>query len=207
MEITQFLPGYLLSKLQCQQFEALEPLYRDWNSRINVISRKDIDNFFVRHLIHSLSIARAVSFLPGTKIMDAGTGGGFPGIPLAILFPEVLFTLTDSIAKKIRVVDAVAKELGLANVTTRLARYETIHEQYDFVTGRAVADLNLFYCILKLNIKKEGFNTINPGILYLTGGDLSDSLNTLKAKNQIWSLEQYFSDPWFSSKKLVHLYR
>jgi 16S rRNA (guanine527-N7)-methyltransferase len=206
MEIIHFLPGYVLSKLQIRQFDALEPLYQEWNSRINVISRKDIDNFFIRHLLHSLSIARLISFKPGTSVMDAGTGGGFPGIPLAILFPEVRFTLTDSIAKKIRVVDAIVKELGLENVTTSVTRYETIRERYDFVTGRAVSDIEVFYSVLRQNIKKEGINSLKTGVLYLTGGDLSDTLARLKANSQVWSLDQFFPDPWFATKKLVHLY-
>ena len=194
-----------LKETQLMQFARLGSLYRDWNARINVISRKDIDQFEVRHLLHSLSIARIVSFKPGTTIMDAGTGGGFPGIPLAVMFPEVEFLLVDSIGKKIKVIDAVKSEIGLQNVTTRNMRFESISDPFDFVTGRAVSNLPLFCSIVRKNLKKKGQNSIRNGILYLTGGETDQALTLINATTSAWNLADFFPDPYFTTKKLIHL--
>jgi 16S rRNA (guanine527-N7)-methyltransferase len=183
----------------------MEQLYKEWNSMINIISRKDIDQFRVHHLLHSLSLARIVSFLPGTTIMDAGTGGGFPGIPLAVMFPEVEFHLVDSIGKKIKVVEAVKTELGLQNVTTRNIRFEEIRESFDFITGRAVSNLPLFCSMLMKNVKKKGQNSIPNGILYLTGGETDQALTLIKATASVWNLADFFGDSFFTTKKLIHL--
>jgi 16S rRNA (guanine527-N7)-methyltransferase len=195
-----------LSPNQVLQFEKLGSLYPEWNARINVISRKDIDQLFLHHILHSLSIARVVKFKPGTGIMDAGTGGGFPGIPLAVLFPEAQFTLVDSIAKKIRVVEAIAGELNLKNVSTLCCRYESITTSFDFVTGRAVTDLNSFFQRVRKNIRNKGRNDIPNGILYLKGGDLEDEITSLPASTDTYELSRFFNEEFFLTKKLVHIH-
>ena len=184
----------------------MESLYREWNTMINVISRKDIDHLATHHILHSLAIAKAVSFKPGTCIMDAGTGGGFPGIPLAVMFPECSFTLVDSIGKKIRVINTIAEELKLSNVTTFNARFESIRNSFDFVTGRAVSSLPLFVSMVKDRIRIKELNDIPNGVLYLTGGEFEQDLSMIRASSDTWRLADFFSDPYFSSKKLVHLY-
>lgn len=206
MKVDQYLPGYRLTEDQSARFDRLSDLYKEWNDRINVISRKDMDHFFVHHLLHSLSIARVISFAPGTTIMDAGTGGGFPGIPLAILFPETEFTLTDSIGKKIKVIEAVKSELSLKNVTTRNERFENIRNKFEFVTGRAVSDLKEFHRILHKNILQKGINTLKPGILYLSGGVVSEKISQINATSFVWNLSDFFDEPYFESKKLIHLF-
>ena len=183
-----------LTSLQVDQFAKMESLYHEWNAKINVISRKDIEHLAIHHVLHSLSIAKIISFEPGTTIMDAGTGGGFPGIPLAVLFPEVQFTLVDSIEKKIKVVEAISKSLGLRNVSTINARFESVKETCDFVTGRAVSDLPLFFSMVSAAVKKRGFNQIQNGILYLTGCDLEQDLTQVNAKTYTYQLADHFDE-------------
>jgi 16S rRNA (guanine527-N7)-methyltransferase len=170
-----------------------------------VISRKDIEHFEIRHLLHSLSIAKIVSFLPSTRILDVGTGGGFPGIPLAILLPDAEFTLLDSIAKKIRVAASVASELGLKNVITKVSRAEEEKGKYDFVISRAVTSFNDFVDLTKKNIIKGGINTLPNGLICLKGGDLKDELKRYRNEVRIWNISDFFSQPFFATKKIVFL--
>ena len=172
---------------------------------INVISRKDMDNFYVHHVLHSLAIAKIISFVPGTHILDAGTGGGFPGIPLAVLFPCSEFTLLDSIAKKIKVVDAVTKELGLNNVVPVRKRAEEEKGFYDFVICRAVTEFRSFVMLTSKNISHENNNTLQNGIIYLKGGDLESELGSLKNNVHLWNIRDFFSEPFFETKKIVYL--
>jgi 16S rRNA (guanine527-N7)-methyltransferase len=195
-----------LTPRQTEQFSRLGALYALWNQRINVISRKDIENLYLHHVLHSLSIARIISFKNGTTIIDAGTGGGFPGIPLAILFPEVQFTLVDSIAKKIRVVEAIRSEIGLANVDARNLRLEELTTQADFVVCRAVAEIATLFGWVRKNIRTAGFNTLGNGLLALKGGDLHAELNDIK-NTRVFNLSDYFAEPFFETKKLVYLPR
>ncbi|MDP1622084.1 MAG: 16S rRNA (guanine(527)-N(7))-methyltransferase RsmG [Bacteroidales bacterium] len=195
-----------ITQAQSKRFAQAENLYREWNSMINVISRKDIDQFASHHLLHSLAIAKVISFKPGTAVMDAGTGGGFPGIPLAIMFPDTHFTLVDSIGKKIKVVDAIATEMKLTNVTTLNARFETVKGAFDFVTGRAVSNLPLFFSMVKNSVKTTGFNDIPNGILYLSGGDVEQDIASISTKLTVWRLSTFFAEDYFITKKLVHLH-
>jgi 16S rRNA (guanine527-N7)-methyltransferase len=199
-----YFPG--LTPLQLEKFARMEQLYREWNAKINVISRKDVDQLATHHILHSLSIAKILSFAPGTCIMDAGTGGGFPGIPLALMFPETHFTLVDSIGKKINVIDAIAGELQLGNVKTQNSRVEMLHEAFDFVTGRAVTRLPAFVSLVRNCIKTHGFNAMPNGVLYLTGGDVDPDLSGISAMSRTWALRDFFSEDYFSTKKLVHLH-
>lgn len=192
-----------LTELQKEQFEKLEPLYKEWNEKINVISRKDMDSLYEKHVLHSLGIAEIMKFAPGTKVLDIGTGGGFPGIPLAILFPEVQFTLIDSIGKKITVVNAVAESLGLKNVTAVHGRAEKLKEKFHFVISRAVTQMPEFLRWLKGKFEKEQFNPKHNGVLYLKGGDLAEELAGLKC--EIFSLKNYFDEEFFETKKVVYL--
>jgi 16S rRNA (guanine527-N7)-methyltransferase len=203
-QLQQFFPA--LSELQFDQLAHLKELYSDWNKKINVISRKDIDNIEIHHILHSLSIALIFSFGPGTRIMDAGTGGGFPGIPLAITFPEVQFTLVDSIGKKINVVTAIKNELGLHNVIPIHGRAEEVKGQFDFITGRAVAPLPDLYRLLAKKIKQDRSKATSPGLLYLKGGDIQEELQNIPADSRVFSLGDYFEDSFFETKKLVYLY-
>jgi 16S rRNA (guanine527-N7)-methyltransferase len=183
----------------------LEQIYRRWNSMINVISRKDMDNFLVHHVLHSMSIAKIINFAPRTRILDVGTGGGFPGIPLAIMFPEAEFTLLDSIEKKIKVVAAVAGELGLKNVKPLRKRVEEEKSKYHFIISRAVTSFPGFVKITLKNIDKKEINSLKNGVIYLKGGDLSDEI-TLFGKNlTIWNLKDFLSEPFFDTKKILHL--
>ena len=186
-----------LSVLQKNRFLRLEELYPEWNEKINVISRQDISNLEVNHLLFSLSIAEFFAFKPGTRIMDAGTGGGFPGIPLAVFFPEVKFTLVDSIAKKIRVVDEISKDLNLENVSTVWGRCEDVPEKFDFITGRAVSALPDFVKLIKTRINKQSAHSFPNGILYLKGGDLGNEMKHLHQKHTIYNLSDLFQEPFF----------
>ncbi len=188
-----------------EQMERLDGLYRFWNERINVISRKDIDHLYLHHVLHSLAIARFISFKPGTRVLDAGTGGGFPGIPLAIIFPEVQWVLADSIAKKITVVEAVTRELGLKNVKPYRGRVEQIHERFDYVVSRAVTSLPEFNRWVYPLIRTEGFNDIPNGVIYLKGGDLSGELDLFKREVSVVNISNYFEEPFFETKKIIFI--
>ena len=188
---------------QKQQFEKLEKLYTEWNEKINVISRKDMDGLYEKHILHSLGIAKVMPFADGTKVLDVGTGGGFPGIPLAILFPEVSFTLIDSIGKKIQVVEAVSEGLGLKNVTAVHGRAEKLKEKFHFMVSRAVTQMPEFLRWLKGKFEKEQFNEKHNGVLYLKGGDLAEELAGLRC--EIFQLKNYFEEEFFDTKKVVYL--
>ncbi len=201
--INKYFPS--LSDVQKQQFAALDALYRDWNSKINVISRKDIDNLYEHHILHSLAIAELIRFKPGTSIMDLGTGGGFPGIPLAIMFPEATFHLVDSIGKKIRVCEEVSKAIGLQNVTTQWCRAEEVQQQFHFVVSRAVMPLPDLVKIIRKSISKEKLNALPNGLICLKGGELEQEAKPFGKAAQITSLSEYFEEPFFETKKLVYL--
>ena len=193
-----------LTDTQKAQFVALGPLYADWNQKINVISRKDIDNFYEHHVLHSLAIAQAIQFVPGTKVMDIGTGGGFPGVPLAIMFPDVSFTLVDSIGKKLAVIEAVAKEIGLTNIKTIHERAENVPETFDFVVSRAVTRQNEAWDWVHTSITNDSKNSLPNGLLYLKGGDIRAELPTGVSVTR-WELSDWFSEPYFAEKSLVLL--
>ena len=199
--INKYFPN--LSEEQKSQFQQLETLYKEWNEKINVISRKDIDEFYERHVLHSLGIAKIMEFADGTKVLDIGTGGGFPGIPLAILFPNVEFTLVDSIGKKITVVNAVAESLGLKNVKAYHERAEKIKDKFHFVVSRAVTQMPVFLRWLKGKFEKEQFNPKHNGVLYLKGGDLGEELAGIKC--EIYNLKDQFEEEFFDTKKVVYL--
>ncbi|WP_026914355.1 16S rRNA (guanine(527)-N(7))-methyltransferase RsmG [Christiangramia portivictoriae] len=200
--IKKYFPN--LTDDQLQKFDKLEELYKDWNLKINVVSRKDIDELYMRHVLHSLGISKVQSFLPGSRILDVGTGGGFPGIPLAILHPESKFDLVDSIGKKIKVVDEVSEGLGLENVTTYNQRVEELQGQYDFIVSRAVAVMPTFVRWVKGKIAKESRHDFRNGILYLKGGDLSEELQDYRTA-QIFELSDYFEEEFYDTKKVVYL--
>ena len=192
-----------ITTAQKNQFAELEALYKDWNEKINVISRKDTDSLYEKHILHSLGIAKVMQFADGTKVLDIGTGGGFPGIPLAILFPNVQFTLVDSIGKKITVVKGVAESLGLKNVTAHHMRAEQLKEKFHFVVSRAVTQMPVFLTWLRGKFEKEQFNPKHNGVLYLKGGELAEELAGLKC--EIFSLKNYFDGDFFDTKKVVYL--
>jgi 16S rRNA (guanine527-N7)-methyltransferase len=196
-----------LTDLQKQQFAMLPELYANWNSQINVISRKDIEHLMERHVLHSLGIANIVTFVKETEILDVGTGGGFPGIPLAILFPDTEFLLVDSIGKKIKVVNEVSNTLELQNVKALQARAEDINGNFDFVVSRAVTALPEFMKWISGKIKTRNINSINNGVLYLKGGDIDSELTPLNNYWKVFELHDYFSEPFFESKKIVHLWK
>ena len=193
-----------LSDNQILQFQKLQGLYEDWNSKINVISRKDIDELYTRHVLHSLGIAKIMEFRPGSKIMDVGTGGGFPGIPLAILFPEVDFYLIDVIAKKIKVVNEVAAGLGLKNVKAEQKRAELVKQEFDFIVSRAVTNMPDFVKWVDDKVAKKQNHELANGILYLKGGDLTEELKDFPKATQ-YNLSDFFTDEFFETKKVVHL--
>ncbi|MFH1296668.1 MAG: 16S rRNA (guanine(527)-N(7))-methyltransferase RsmG [Bacteroidota bacterium] len=201
--IQKYFPTLTLS--QQHQFSALGDLYRVWNDKINVISRKDIDHLYLHHILHSLAIGCAIRFVPTTRILDAGTGGGFPGIPLAILFPEISFTLVDSIGKKIRVVSEIGQELKLKNIEPLHARVESVTGTYDFITGRAVMELKGFYEMARKKITTIQKNKMKNGIFYLSGGDVETQVKMLHPDATINPLTDYFSEPYFISKKLIYI--
>jgi 16S rRNA (guanine527-N7)-methyltransferase len=201
--ILKYFPD--LTVRQNQQFASLLDLYPAWNSRINVISRKDIEHLEERHILHSLGIAKVIQFDPGSWILDAGTGGGLPGIPLAILFPEAEFVLVDSIGKKIRVADAIIKELGLTNARAVNCRYEELKETYDFIVGRAVTNMESFTASLKKLISRKGYNSLENGFLYLKGGEFEEELKGLPARWKVYPLSEYFTEEFFLTKKVLHM--
>ncbi len=200
--ITNYFPN--LSEVQVEQFTQLEPLYKDWNSQINVISRKDIDELYVKHVLHSLGIAKVVDFKDNSKILDVGTGGGFPGVPLAILFPNVQFTLVDSIGKKIKVVNEVVERLGLENVKAYHKRAEEVEGQFDFVVTRAVTNIKKFIPWVKGKLLPETENDMKSGILFLKGGDLTEEIKESKKQVHLYPLSDYFKEDFFETKMVVY---
>ncbi len=200
--IRKYFPD--LSDDQISKFEKLEELYKDWNLKINVVSRKDIDEIYLRHVLHSLGIAKVQEFKPGSKVLDVGTGGGFPGIPLAILFPETTFHLVDSIGKKIKVVEEVSEGLGLENIKTFNQRVEELSGNYDFIVSRAVAIMPTFVRWVKGKIAKDSQHERRNGILYLKGGDLSEELKEYRTA-EIFELSNFFKEDFFDTKKVVYL--
>ncbi|SHF79734.1 16S rRNA (guanine(527)-N(7))-methyltransferase RsmG [Flavobacterium defluvii] len=201
-EILKYFPN--LTELQIEQFQKLDFLYHDWNEKINVISRKDIDSLYTKHILHSLGIAKIMKFEPGTTVLDVGTGGGFPGIPLAILFPETRFYLIDVIAKKIRVVQGVVDALELKNVKAEQKRAELVKGDFDFIVSRAVTNMPDFVSWIKDKIKKQHKHTLKNGILYLKGGDLAEELKDFPNAT-LYDLAEIFEDEFFETKKVVHL--
>ena len=194
-----------ITERQKEQFAALLPLYEDWNAKINVISRKDMDNFYEHHVLHSLAIAKVQPFKPMAEILDVGTGGGFPGIPLAILFPDARFHLIDSIGKKIKVVQNVAEQLELTNVRTEQIRAEQLRGEYDFIVSRAVTDLSQFTQWVRGRISTIQYHKLRNGILYLKGGDLTDELAPFKKKARTWDISDFFQEDYFLTKKVIYL--
>ncbi len=194
-----------LTEIQIEAFKKLKYLYSDWNSKINVISRKDIDELYERHVLHSMALGRFIRFTAGTKILDVGTGGGFPGIPLAILFPDVKFHLVDSIGKKIKVVKAVAESLELSNVVAEQIRAEQLKGRYDFVVSRAVTKLPEFVGWVQKNISTEQQNAVPNGILYLKGGNLDSEIHKYRNKTFVQELSEWFEEDFFETKKMIYL--
>jgi len=200
--ITNYFPD--LTEEQIEQFTKLEPLYKDWNAQINVISRKDIDELYVKHVLHSLAIAKVITFKSKTRILDVGTGGGFPGVPLAILFPEVEFVLVDSIGKKIKVVNEVVSRLGLENVKAYHKRAEEIEGQFDFVVTRAVARIKKFIPWVKGKLHPESFNDLKNGVLFLKGGDLLEEVEESKKQVHLYPISDYFTEEFFETKVVLY---
>lgn len=199
-----------LTNIQISQFDKLKGLYTDWNSKINVISRKDIDNIYINHVLHSLAIAKIISFKKNTTILDVGTGGGFPGVPLAILFPEAKFLLIDSISKKIKVVNSVVNDLKLTNVEANQINVINLDIKFDFIVSRAVTTLEEFYPLVKKNISKNSSNKLNNGILYIKGGDVDVEIDQLKSKFRINNVDTFniyslFSEDYFETKKVIYI--
>ncbi|WP_313031249.1 16S rRNA (guanine(527)-N(7))-methyltransferase RsmG [Soonwooa sp.] len=199
--ILKYFPN--ITEIQKEQFAKLEDLYNEWNEKINVISRKDMESLYEKHILHSLGIAKIMDFAPGTKVLDIGTGGGFPGIPLAILYPETQFTLIDSIGKKITVVQAVADGVGLTNVTAIHGRAEKVKDKFHFVVSRAVTQMPVFLRWLHGKFEKEQFNAKHNGILYLKGGDLGEELAGIKC--ELFQLKNFFEEDFFETKKVVYI--
>ena len=201
--ILKYFPD--LTERQREQFAALLPLYEEWNAQINVISRKDMEHFYEHHVLHSLAIAKAMRFAPMTEVLDVGTGGGFPGVPLAIMFPNARFTLIDSIGKKIKVVNDVIERVGLTNTKAMQIRAEQLDGEYDFVVSRAVTTLGEFVPWVKKKISKSQYNDLRNGILYLKGGDLTNELFTYRHKVKTWDISEWFDGEWFETKKVIYL--
>ena len=199
--ILKYFPS--LSNRQINQYKDLENLYNEWNSKINVISRKNLSELYINHVLHSLSIAKFISFKKGTSILDIGTGGGFPGIPLAILFPEVNFLLVDSIGKKIKVVNKICESIKLKNVYTKHIRAEEVDLKFDFIVSRAVTNMKDFKIISKGKIKNNHINEIKNGIIYLKGGDLSKEMNNIS--HESYNISNYFSEDFFKTKKIIYI--
>ncbi len=194
-----------ITEQQEAQFDQLLPLYKEWNEKINVVSRKDIENLMLHHVLHSLAIAKFLPFRPGTEVLDVGTGGGFPGIPLAILFPETQFLLVDSIGKKIKVVEGVAESLGLSNVQAKHTRAEDVDQDFEFIVSRAVTRLTPFYYWVKNKISPNHFHTQRNGLLLLKGGELTEEIAELGKKVKVTELTSYFKEDFFETKKLVYV--
>ncbi len=194
-----------LNEIQIKQFNRLEGLYREWNEKINVVSRKDIDALEIHHVLHSLAIAKVISFKPGTRVLDVGTGGGFPGIPLAILFPEVHFHLVDSIGKKIKVVNEVAAALGLKNVTAEQVRVESMSEKFDFIVSRAVTAFPTFVALTRKRLLKESFNDLPNGIIYLKGGDFEEEIQDFRERITVYNIPDFFEEEFFETKKVIYM--
>lgn len=201
--ILKYFPD--LTDIQREKFTQLEALYQDWNSKVNVISRQDIDTLYERHVLHSLGIAKVVQFKSGTSVLDVGTGGGFPGIPLAIMFPDAQFHLVDSIGKKIRVVQEIAAALDLKNVKAEQIRAEKLEDTYEFVVSRAVTRMAPFVGWVRKNISRNSFHPLRNGILYLKGGDLTEELGELTIKSRSYELSDYFKEEFFETKKVVYV--
>ena len=202
IELKKYFPN--LSQDQLEKFTRLVPIYKDWNSKVNLISRRDIENLFTNHILHSLSIVNIIEFESSTSVLDVGTGGGFPGIPLAIFFPNVKFTLLDSIGKKIKVVESVSKDLSLSNVTAINERVENHFDTYDFILSRAVAKMDKFYSLVNKNFNSKSINEIPNGIISLKGGDLKDELKDFKEK-KIFDISEFFTDDFFKTKRVVYV--
>ena len=201
--ILKYFPN--LTGRQREQLAALLPLYEEWNARINVISRKDMDKFYEHHVLHSLAIAKVVTFKSMTEVLDVGTGGGFPGVPLAIVFPEARFTLIDSVGKKIKVVNDVIARLGLTNVKAFQMRAEQLGGEYDFVVSRAVTTLDVFIPWVRGKVSPTCYHDLHNGIIYLKGGDLSDELLHFRKKAKVWDVGDFFDEEYFQTKKIVHI--
>jgi 16S rRNA (guanine527-N7)-methyltransferase len=201
--ILKYFPN--LTERQREQFAALLPLYEEWNAQINVISRKDMEHFYEHHVLHSLAIAKVMGFAPMSEVLDVGTGGGFPGVPLAIMFPDARFTLIDSIGKKIKVVNDVIDRLGLSNSKAMQIRAEMLDGEYDFVVSRAVTTLGEFVPWVKKKISKSQYNKLHNGILYLKGGDLTNELFTFRHKVKTWDISDFFEEEFFETKKVIYL--
>ena len=201
--ILKYFPN--LTERQREQFAALLPLYEEWNAQINVISRKDMEHFYEHHVLHSLAIAKVLQFKPMAEVLDVGTGGGFPGVPLAIMFPETRFTLIDSIGKKIKVVSDVIEREGLTNAKAMQVRAEALEGEYDFVVSRAVTTLGEFVPWVKKKISKSQYHDMHNGILYLKGGDLKNELFTFRHKVKTWDISDWFEEEYFETKKVIYL--
>ena len=202
-QILRYFPN--LSDKQKQQFAALDALYRDWNAKINVISRKDIDNLYEHHVLHSLGLAKVIRFRPGSSILDIGTGGGFPGIPLAILFPEVKFHLLDSIGKKVKVAQAVAEAIGLENVRCSHRNVMEEKEKYDFVVSRAFMQMSDLVKLIRKNVHHEQKNSLPNGVICLKGGDIQQEMRPFKNCCEVWTLSTYFEEEFFETKKVAYV--
>ena len=201
--INKYFPD--LTADQQDKFGQMEELYQFWNAKVNVISRQDIDTLYERHILHSLGIAKVLEFKSGTSVLDVGTGGGFPGIPLAIMFPKAQFHLVDSIGKKIRVVQEIAEALKLDNVKAEQVRAEKLDDSYEFVVSRAVTRITPFVGWVKKNVSKNSFHALRNGILYLKGGDLTEELSELNQKSRVYDLSKYFEEDFFETKKVVYV--